>query len=249
MYTDFASVYDRLMQDVDYAEFALVYDRLLQSRGVKYGSDIVECACGTGNISIPLSENYNVLGVDISEDMLSKASQKAKKAGKRITFIRQDMQSLRLHKPYSAVLATCDGLNYLDIDKAERFLYAAYESLIPGGALCFDISSEYKLKNIIADNTFTLNEEDICYIWQNQPERNSIYMRLDIFLKNKENCYSRIVEEQHQYIHTERSIISSLEKAGFINIGVFNKNLSKASNTDERLFFAAEKENYVRYAT
>ncbi len=247
MYTDFASVYDRLMQDVDYAKFALAYESILQKRGVKPGTDIVECACGTGNISIPLSESYNVLGVDISEDMLSRASQKARKAGRRVTFIKQDMQCLRLHKPASAILSTCDGLNYLSYDKVRRFLSAAYAGLMPKGIICFDISSEHKLKNIIADNTFTLTEDDICYIWQNELKNDSIYMQLDIFLKKKQNYYTRIVEEQRQYIHTERSLSLALKEAGFTNISVLNKDLITASEKDERLFFAAEKENYVRY--
>ncbi|MDO5021721.1 MAG: class I SAM-dependent methyltransferase [Eubacteriales bacterium] len=247
MYTDFAAVYDRLMQEVDYKAFALVYDSILQNHGVYHNSSIVECACGTGNISIPLSENYNLTGIDISEEMLSRAMQKARQAGKRITFIRQDMQQLKLHKPTQAVLATCDGPNYLSSLGLKHFFEAAYAGLLPNGIICFDISSEYKLRNTIADNTFTLSDEDICYIWQNKLDKDSVSMQLDIFVKNK-GFYDRLIEYQQQYIHSAKNIISALENAGFTNISVFNKDLDPPKEKDERLFFvASKKENYVRH--
>ena len=47
MYADFA-VYDRLMQDVDYAAWAAFYMALLDSLGVSPGAAVAECACGTG---------------------------------------------------------------------------------------------------------------------------------------------------------------------------------------------------------
>ena len=47
MYADFAQVYDRLMQDVDYTGWAVYYMSLLQKAGIEPGALITECACGT----------------------------------------------------------------------------------------------------------------------------------------------------------------------------------------------------------
>ena len=79
MYTAFASVYDRLMADVDYQGWAKHYHELMQRYGVPRGK-ICECACGTGSITIQLSKmGYQLTGVDLSPDMLFEASQKARK--------------------------------------------------------------------------------------------------------------------------------------------------------------------------
>ena len=129
MYADFALVYDRLMAEVDYVSWAELYKNLLFKRNIKNGASIVECACGTGNLSIPLSEYFSVSGVDISEDMLSVAHSKARSHGKRINFIRQDMRELSFHKKQDAVLATCDGVNYLDSKGFICFLESAYKLL------------------------------------------------------------------------------------------------------------------------
>lgn len=79
MYTAFASVYDRLMADVDYLAWARFYHELMERYGVPRGK-VCECACGTGSITIALSKmGYQMTGVDLSPDMLFEASQKARR--------------------------------------------------------------------------------------------------------------------------------------------------------------------------
>ena len=113
MYTAFASVYDRLMADVDYLAWARFYHELMERYGVPRGK-VCECACGTGSITIALSKmGYQMTGVDLSPDMLFEASQKARRTGAMIPFVRQDMRRLHLHRCMDAVLCTNDGLNYL----------------------------------------------------------------------------------------------------------------------------------------
>ena len=114
MYQSFAGVYDALMAQVDYAAWAEHYHQLMQLCGVKKGARCVECACGTGSITIPLRKmGYQMTGVDLSQEMLWIAAQKARKQGMGLPFIQQDMRKLHLHRQMDAVIATCDGVNYL----------------------------------------------------------------------------------------------------------------------------------------
>ena len=104
MYTAFASVYDRLMADVDYQGWARFYHSLMERYGIPRGK-VCECACGTGSITIALSRlGYQMTGVDLSADMLFEASQKARKSGAMIPFVKQDMRTLHLHRQMDAVL-------------------------------------------------------------------------------------------------------------------------------------------------
>lgn len=242
MYADFALVYDRLMAEVDYVSWAELYKNLLFKRNIKNGASIVECACGTGNLSVLLSEYFSVSGVDISEDMLSVAHSKARSHGKRINFIRQDMRELFFHKKQDAVLATCDGVNYLDSKGFISFLASVYKLLNFDGVIAFDVSTPYKLKEILGNNTFTLVEDDICYIWQNfwnEDERKTL-LSLDIFTKTGDK-YLRIKEEQQQWAHNTNFIEKSLENAGFAEIEFCNIQGEKFSQSDERIFAVAVK--------
>ena len=114
MYTGFAEVYDTLMNDVHYGAWADMYARMMTAYGIPRNAKVCECACGTGSLTLPLQQlGYEMMGIDLSQEMLWQAAQKARKAGFGIPFIRQDMRQLRLHRPVDAVLATCDGVNYL----------------------------------------------------------------------------------------------------------------------------------------
>ena len=167
MYTDFARIYDLLMQDVDYDAWSVHLLRLLGSRGIGSGDACVECACGTGALTVPLAKaGLKMTGVDLSGEMLSAAMLRARNAGCTIPFVRQDMASLALPRRVRAVLSTCDGVNYLDVQRAPLFFQRAFESLRPGGVLLFDVSTPYKLRTQLGKNTLTRREEDFCYIWE-----------------------------------------------------------------------------------
>ena len=88
MYTGFAEVYDQLMNDVNYADWAEFYVQIMNAFGIR-GGKICECACGTGGLTLPLyRKGFHVTGVDLSQDMLWIAAQKARQAG--VTILRTD---------------------------------------------------------------------------------------------------------------------------------------------------------------
>ena len=245
MYTAFASVYDRLMADVDYQGWAKHYHELMQRYGVPRGK-ICECACGTGSITIALSRmGYQMTGVDLSADMLFEASQKARKTGAMIPFVKQDMRTLRLHRQMDAVLCTNDGLNYLK-DSAELtdFFKAAWLALREGGGLFMDLSTPYKLENVLGDHFIGDETEDIAYLWQNRLNRAQSYVDLNlaIFVRQKDETYTRIGEHQRQYLHSAELLTGLLEAVGFTNVRVFGDRKHVAPTPHElRWFIAAHK--------
>lgn len=242
MYTAFAEVYDTLMRDVDYTAWSDFYTELLHSLGVENGEKITECACGTGNLTLPLSYHFQMTGIDLSEDMLSVAIGKARDAGRQIVFVRQDMAALRLHKPQDAVLATCDGLNYLTSAKqASGFFASAYRALKPGGALIFDISTRYKLSQILGDRFLSEETDDLCYFWQNawDASRHRVHLRLDIFVRRENGLWQRITEQQVQQAWTPEELLPMMENAGFTDIRVYGDRRLSVSPKEERLHIAA----------
>ena len=245
MYTAFASVYDRLMQDVPYEAWAHHYAKLMGTQAPK-GSRVCECACGTGSITVHLKRlGYQVTGVDLSQDMLSVAAQKAREAGLTIPFVKQDMCKLSLHRRQDAILCTCDGLNYLTSpDRVRKFLSAAYAALKPGGVLALDVSTPYKLKNILGNNVHGCQDDDVSYVWQNsyRARTHTVDMRLSIFVKQPSGEYARFEETQTQRAHTREEITTYLENTGFTAVRFYGGMALRApKETDERWHVRAVK--------
>ena len=246
MYQSFAGVYDALMAQVDYAAWARHYDALMQLCQVKKGAKCVECACGTGSITLPLKKmGYQMTGVDLSEEMIAIAMERARKEGQWIPFIRQDMCALSLPRKTECILCTCDGVNYLTSpEKVQQFFAAAFSALKPGGALIFDVSSEYKLKNTLGNHTLTCDEEDFAYIWHNRfrEDKACVEMALSIFRKRPDGAFDRIEETQTQRAHTAGELKTWLENAGFHQVQLFgNQRITPARANDERLHICARK--------
>ena len=93
-YRDFATIYDRLMDDFDYPAWAEHYLTLIRRMGGT-ARRVGECGCGTGSLSVELAKRgVQLVSGDISEDMLRLAGEKARKNGLMIPFVRQDMRHL-----------------------------------------------------------------------------------------------------------------------------------------------------------
>ena len=243
MYQDFAEIYDRLMDNVKYDSWADYYVRLLSIYGVREGK-VCECACGTGNLTIPLQRaGFQMTGVDQSREMLWQAAQKARKQGMAIPFVQQDMKTLNLHRPMDAVIATCDGINYLLTDEElKSFLRAAWRAIRPGGALIFDVSTPYKLREQLCSGLICEDREDITYIWQNRWQEKTATVQMDLcfFLKEKDGRYRRTEEHQQQRAWDAQTLKNLLLQAGFRGVCVYsNWTLNPARDTDERWHIAA----------
>ena len=246
MYTSFAEVYDQLMDNVNYERWADFYAEMLHHNGVGVGEKVCECACGTGGLTIPLvKRGFQMTGVDLSQEMLWIAAQKARKMGLGLPFIQQDMRKLHLHRQMDAVLATCDGVNYLLTDEDVcAFFRAAWEAMRPGGVLIFDVSTPWKLENVLGNEMIVEDREDVTYMWQNSfnPKKGICEMALCFFLKEKDGRYRRIDEEQKQRAHTREGLTALLTSCGFTDVHVYgNSRMESPRDKEQRWHFTARR--------
>jgi len=85
---------------------------------------IIDIGCGTGRHSIELNKRrYNVTGVDLSEDQIKRAREKAKEAGATIDFQIQDARNLPFNPDFALQILTVDvkypkAMNFLKLRKA-----------------------------------------------------------------------------------------------------------------------------------
>ncbi len=244
MYSNFARVYDKLMDHIDREAWLKYIISLFDGHSVRR---VADCACGTGAISIPLAKlGYSVTGLDASEEMLEIAAQNARRERVEVPFICQDMRHFALHRPQDAVLSVCDGVNYLSLKGAESFFKCAYEQLVPGGILLFDVSSRYKLSTVLGNNTFAEDEDDAAYIWKNvyDDQSRQIQMELTLFEKQQDGRYIRFTESQVQRAHSVKELSGALARAGFENVCSFEAfSFDAPSEDSERIQFRAVKPN------
>ncbi len=239
-YSDFAYIYDTLMhRDVDYEKWADYIENIFTMYGVN--PDLVcDLACGTGNITIPLARRgYDMTGVDISEDMLNIARDKAE--GLDILFLNQSMTDLDLYGTMGAFLCMIDGINYILSPKSLLKLFSRIKTCFidKGGLFIFDISTEHKLKNIIGSNTFVHCDKSIFYTWQNRylEKKRLSDMFLTFFVKHGEN-YKRFEERHLQKAHSVNELTSIIKKAGFESVDTYDElTFSPPREDSERIVF------------
>lgn len=244
-YSGFAAVYDKMMENAGYDDWAQYIDKLLKPYCVVR---VLDCACGTGAFSIRLKRlGYDVVGMDISTDMLRIAQENARGAGLSIPFVCRDMRDIELHRPVDAINCACDGVNYLlEAQDIRRFFRSAHRALKLGGLLLFDISSPYKFENILDCNVFADAQADCAYIWRNQYDRESRLCEMELTCFEKSDMLYKRADERHlQRAHTVEEIAGLLEETGFQSLGVFGaQTLSSPMENEERIqFFAQKKAN------
>lgn len=246
MYEDFAGVYDTLMDDYDYDAWSEYYLKLMRSSAGKLPERMVECACGTGSLTVRFARTgMKVIGADLSLSMLRRAEEKARHYGVEAGFIRQDMRRLALTRRVGAVLATCDGVNYLTTPQdVQAFMKSAYDALLPGGVLCFDCSSRHKLEDTMGDSFFGEEREGLAVLWQNRLNRSSHVLTMDVtfFVREDDGRYRRFREEHRQRAHSEEEIRSWLEAAGFEQICAYGEmRMDAPREGDQRIHYTAKK--------
>ena len=124
-------------------------------------------ACGTGSVSEYLSDlGYNVIGLDLSDEMLTVASSKQIK---NTMFIKGDMTDFELPHKVDCCVCSLDSINHLkDIVEVKKCFDCVYNSLNDGGVFVFDVNTVYKHKNVLGNNTFVFDEEDFFLSWDNE---------------------------------------------------------------------------------
>ncbi len=197
----------------------------------------VDLACGTGKMTAQLIKNgYDVTGIDNSREMLDQAVKNV-----RAKFVKQDMRAFTLPSPVQFAVCVNDGVNYLKPREILPFFCRVYNSLQNGGVFVFDVSSAYKLQNVIANNVFFDDNADATLLWTNKLGKNSVKMDITLFEKHGET-FTRSDETHVQYIHTKTDIQTALKSAGF-NVKQITNNYGegKATAKSMRLTFVAEK--------
>ena len=242
-YHNLAASYDRLTNDVDYEATVAFYYEILKQEGLKPRT-AVDLACGTGSVTAILArKGLQVIGVDMSEEMLTEASQKAFDLDPAPWFICQSLQELRLPKAVDLAVCALDSLDYItDPADCKEAIRRTYKYLNPGGIFIFDVNTPEKLRAM--DGQVFLDEDDDVYcVWRGEfdEKTNICSYGMDLF-QRKGNLWERSFEEHCEYAYSAQQLVGYLKDAGFTHILVYgDRRMEAPAEGEQRIYIKARK--------
>ena len=247
-YHNLAASYDRLTNDVDYHAVVDFYFRILKREGVRPRT-CVDLACGTGSVTAILSGmGLDVIGVDLSEEMLTMAMEKVMDQENPPRFVCQPLQRLRMPRAVDLAVCALDSLDYLtDLEDCAEAIRRVYHVLNPGGIFIFDVNTPEKLRAM--DGQIFLDEDDDVYcVWRGEFDRktNICSYGMDLFQREGE-VWHRSFEEHREYAYSQTQLTAYLRSAGFTRIEVFgDRRLEAPRAGEQRIYFKARKGKLLR---
>lgn len=242
-YKALARSYDRLTGDVDYRGTVDFYFQILEREGVKPRT-AVDLACGTGSVTVLLAQRgLDVIGVDLSEEMLTMAMDKAMELSQPPCFICQDLSRLYLPKGVDLAVCALDSLDYItDPEACREAIARVYKALNPGGIFIFDVNTPEKLR-AMDGQVFLDEDEDVYCVWRGEfdEETNICSYGMDLFQREGKR-WVRSFEEHREYAYSAEQLTEYLKAAGFTHIGVYADRLFCGPRPGEqRIYFKARK--------
>lgn len=233
------------------------------------GNRILDVGCGQGRHSIFLANaNYDVTGIDFSEDNIQKANTNNDSSAK---FFVADARDYKDKRKFDACLALYDVIGSFPDEKDNiKIVKNIYKNLKPEGTLVLSVMNMdltytrcAKAKNIIRDvdsNIDKLLSLDSSNTMQNTgdifdgkkiliDEGTGICYRKEQFISNDCLPFEYIVRDRR---YKRRGIINMLHREGFsvdnaycFNARDISKQLSEDDKRAKEIFIVAKKKNYI----
>ena len=242
-YEMLAGCYDRLTNDVDYEAIAAFYRTLLGREGVRPRT-AVDLACGTGSVTAILArEGLRVIGVDMSEEMLTQAAAKTAGLEPAPIFVRQKLQNLTLPRGVDLAVCALDSLDYITEPKdCAQAIRRVYRALNPGGMFIFDVNTPEKLR-AMDGQVFLDEDQDVYCVWRGEFDDNTNICSygMDLFIREGKH-WLRSFEEHREYAYSREQLTVFLKDAGFTHIRVYgDRTLEQPGAGEQRMYFSARK--------
>ena len=245
-YGSFAYVYDRLTENVDYKSYAAYIKRLFESYGKNINiTSVLDVACGTGSLTEELALlGYDMIGADASPDMLMVAQEKKLENNLDILYLCQRAEELDLFGTVQGAVCTLDSINHItDEDTVVEAFRKISLFMEKDGVFIFDLNTEYKHREVLGDNTFVYDLDDVYCVWQNEydEEENLTHIFLDIF-SEENGLYERFSEEFDERVYSHEKVLKWLDKADFELVDCFEEfTFEKPTDNTERTVYIVRK--------
>ena len=217
-YSVFARYYDQLTANIDYKGRAEYFGQIIRRFDQTDNNILLDLACGTGSISEEMArQGFDVIGVDLSDEMLGIAIEKKFDSGLNIQYLCQDMRNIDMFGTIGITICALDSINHLSTAEDVRQVFEKVALFAePKGLFIFDVNTLYKHRNILANNTFTYETDSVYCVWENSldPKTDEVKMELVFFEKEENGLWSRSSDSFSEKAYSEELIEQLLDECG-----------------------------------
>ncbi|GAB6101980.1 class I SAM-dependent methyltransferase [Thermococcus atlanticus] len=141
LYTVLAEYYDaiyrrraeRIGEEIDFVE------ELFRKETEREVRKILDLACGTGIPTLELARRgYQVMGLDLHDEMLAVARKKAEKEGLNVRFIQGNALEIDFEEEFDAVTMFFSSITYFDDSAIHELFNSVKRALKPDGVFITD---------------------------------------------------------------------------------------------------------------
>jgi 2-polyprenyl-3-methyl-5-hydroxy-6-metoxy-1,4-benzoquinol methylase len=235
------------------------YEELFENYGVKYDNEvyvqgtigecdffekeigynkaarILDIGCGTGRHSIELAKRgYKIVGIDLSESLLTRAKEKTSEQKLQISFQKQDARNLAFKCEFDLVIMICEGaFSLMETDEMNfQILRNAANALLPKGKLIFTTLNGlfplfHSVKDFFDSKTKQGNAkcDVLSFDMMTCREHNIVYIEDDSGVKKELQCSVRY------YMPSE--ITWLLKSLNFKTVDIYGAKLGAFSRNDK----------------
>lgn len=243
-YSVFARYYDELTANIDYVRRGEYFHEIIKKFKATKENILLDLACGTGSISEVMARlGYDVIGVDNSDEMLGMAIEKKFDSGLNIQYLCQDMRKLDMFGTVDVIICALDSINHLaNLNDVRKVFEGAAFFCEMNGLFIFDVNTLYKHREILANNTFTYETDNVYCIWENtlNAETDEVRMNFEFFEREENGLYSRSSESFSEKAYSEEAIEKLLEESGFKVLAKYGDDtFDPPTETSQRIIYAA----------
>ncbi|MDR4520510.1 MAG: class I SAM-dependent methyltransferase [Nitrosomonas sp.] len=241
----FARLYNELWNNFSNIYAPVIHNEL----GEVVDKTLLDLCCGTGNLCVYfLKQGYQVIGLDLSKDMLSYATSKGQSfvTSGRFTTICCNAKNFTLTERFSVATSLYDGINHLnDEEELQSCFKSVFNVLREGGVFIFDLNTTRGLRSWNFDRVRELENAVIIQRGMFIEEKKKAYMEILGFTDTGEGKYERFKEVITNTSFSIQNVKEHLKSAGFTDVSVrkANKELEIAPEPEmeKRVFFKAYK--------
>lgn len=247
-YNEFAYFYDEFNGEADYDALFRYVKAQLEQHGAREGV-VVDLGCGTGDLTMMLTQDgFDMIGVDQSEEMLSVLQEKAADLGLtgRLLLLQQDILELDLYGSIAAAISTFDTYNHIGpLSRFEQAVAKAAFFMEKGGLFLFDLNTPYKHRNVLGNQTFTIDAPDAACIWTNQYDEAEQMVKIHLEIQDKD-AGEEFEEEFSEYTYPLEQVEQVLKRHGFVIESVCDGESFGPLREDSQRYMIAAVKQYTQ---
>jgi hypothetical protein len=151
------------------------------------------------------------------------------------------MQSLNLYGTINTCVCTLDSINHLtNIEDVRKTFDRVGLFMDNDGLFVFDVNTVYKHREVLAENTFVIENEKVYCVWQNSLDKDDIVNITLDFFEEENGAYYRSSESFSERAYSDEQIRELLLSAGFEVEAVYgDMTFESPQETEQRAIYVA----------